>query len=43
MLECFAYWKETTFGGLRWGTLIVVNGDERIVGNAVLKLTNKEI
>lgn len=37
MLECFAYWKETPSGGLRWGTLIVANGDERIVGNAVLK------
>lgn len=37
MLECFAYWKETPSGGLRWGTLIVGNGDERIVGNAVLK------
>lgn len=37
MLDCFAYWKETPSGGLRWGTLIVANGDERIVGNAVLK------
>lgn len=37
MFECFAYWKDTPSGGLRWGTLIVANGDERIVGNAVLK------
>lgn len=37
MFECFAYWKSTPSGGLRWGTLIVANGDERIVGNAVLK------
>ena len=37
VLECFAYWKGTPFGGFRWGTLIVANGDERIVGNAVLK------
>lgn len=36
-MEAFAYWKETPSGGLRWGALIVANGDERIVDNAVLK------
>ena len=39
MLECFAYWKQlpASSDGFRWGTLIVGNGDERIVGNCVLK------
>lgn len=37
MLECFAYYKESPNGGLRWGTLITSNGDERVIGNAVLK------
>ncbi len=37
MLECFAYYKHTPDGGLRWGTLITGGGDERVVGNAVLK------
>ena len=37
MLECFAYYKETPNGGLRWGTLISSNGDEHVIGNAVLK------
>ena len=37
MLECFAYYKETPNGGLRWGTLITGRGDQRVVGNAVLK------
>ena len=37
MLECFAYWKETPSGGVRWGTLITAGGDPTIVGNAVLK------
>ncbi len=37
MLECFAHYKETPNGGLRWGTLICSNGDEHVIGNAVLK------
>ena len=37
MLQAFAYWEETPTGGFRRGTLLVSNGDERIVGNAVLK------
>lgn len=37
MLECFAYYKETPNGGLRCGTLIICNGDEHVIGNAVLK------
>ena len=37
MLQSFAYWEETPVGGYRRGTLLVGNGDETIVGNAVLK------
>ncbi len=37
MLKAFAYWEETPAGGYRRGTLLVGNGDERVVGNAVLK------
>ena len=37
MLKAFAYWEETPSGGYRRGTLLVGNGDERVVGNAVLK------
>lgn len=37
MLECYAYWEPSSTGGIRWGTLLVAGGDERIVGNAVLK------
>ena len=37
MLQAFAYWESTPSGGFRRGTLLVGNGDERIVGNAVLK------
>ena len=37
MLKSFAYWEETPSGGYRRGTLLVSNGDERVVGNAVLK------
>ena len=37
MFECFAYYQNNLNGGLRWGTLIISGGDERIVGNAVLK------
>ena len=37
MLKAFAYWEDTPAGGYRRGTLLVGNGDERVVGNAVLK------
>lgn len=37
MLQAFAYWEKTPVCEYRWGTLLVSNGDERIVGNAVLK------
>lgn len=37
MLECYAYYKDTPGGGLRWGTLVTGGGDLRVVGNAVLK------
>lgn len=37
MLKAFAYWEETPVGGYRRGTLLVGNGDERVIGNAVLK------
>lgn len=36
-VECFAYWSETPMGSYRWGTLLVSGGDDRIIGNAVLK------
>lgn len=36
-VECFAYWSETPAGCFRWGTLLVSGGDEKIIGNAVLK------
>ena len=37
MFECFAYYKVAFNCCLRWGTLIICNGDERVIGNAVLK------
>lgn len=37
MLKAFAYWEETPAGGYRRGTLLIGNGNERVVGNAVLK------
>lgn len=37
MLEAFAYWKPTSSGGIRWGTLLTAGDNPAVVGNAVLK------
>ena len=37
MLQAFAYLEEIPSSGFRMETLLVVNGDEKVVGNAVWK------
>ena len=37
MLEAFAYWKPSSTGGMRWGTLLTAGDNPTVVGNAVLK------